>query len=107
VLLMQIFRDLQRVSEWYGPEEFVESLLDGTSQDVVGELAGTLKSFLDAPPFFEMSRESIKRSADWEEFADTLFKAYQEQALKEVGATPIVSEDKMSMPELWDSLSAV
>jgi hypothetical protein len=102
VLLMQAFRDILRVRDWYDPTELVESLLDGAAQDVVNDLAGTLKSFLDDPPFLKMDPESIDRAAQWETFSDTLTRTYQEQALKEVGKAPIVSEDKTSLPSVWE-----
>ncbi len=101
VLLMQVFRDILRVRDWYDPREFVENLLDGTSQDMVNDLANTLNSFLDDPPFLRMDPDSMDRAAQWETFCDTFLRTYQELALKEVGKAPIVSEERMSLPSVW------
>jgi alkylation response protein AidB-like acyl-CoA dehydrogenase len=52
VLLMQVFRDVQRVSSWYPPEELVGNLLRGASADKIRSLSGILKSLLNNPSFF-------------------------------------------------------
>lgn len=96
VLLMQVFRDLQRVAAWYPPEEFVASILQGVSQDVVRDFAGSLKSFLEQPPFMERDEASMDRAQAWETFCDDLFHTYQGQALEEIGACPILDERKVS-----------
>ncbi len=101
VLLMQVFRDLQRVMKWYPPQEFVASILKGVSKDIVRDFSSMLKTFLETPPFFERSESSMRRAAEWETFCDDLFHTYQDQALDEVGAVPILSEDKMSSPSMW------
>jgi hypothetical protein len=101
VLLMQIFRDIQRVSSWYAPEEFVGNLLSGADQGMVDALAATLRDFLSKPPFFELEPGAPERATAWDEFCDTLFKAFQERALDEVGRAPILDTGKMSIPSVW------
>jgi len=94
VLLMQVFRDLQRVASWYPPEQFVASILEGVSQEIVSEFSSKLKAFLKEAPFTERDEASMQRAEAWEIFCDELFRVYQEQALKDVGAVPILDEQK-------------
>jgi alkylation response protein AidB-like acyl-CoA dehydrogenase len=101
VLLMQVFRDLQRVSKWYEPREFVTSVLEGAPTPEVRELANELEKLLKNPPWDSLDEVSLDRAASWEAYCDALFRAYQEQALREVGKVPIVRMDKLSFPELW------
>ncbi len=96
VLLMQVFRDLDRVKAWYPPEEFVSSILEGVDKDIVGEFAGMLTEFLDNPPFFKRDDVSMELAAAWEIFWDRLFRVYQERALDEVGTLPLVAAAKLS-----------
>ncbi len=84
VLLTQVYRDLQRVSSWYSPDEFVGSILRGASQSVIDAHASSLRDFVYGPSFFELHPDAIERSVSWENFCDTFFKAYQEQALNQV-----------------------
>jgi len=101
VLLMQVFRDLQRVAGWYNPREFVTSVLEGAPAPEVNVLAGELETLMKNPPWDSLDDASLDRAASWEAYCDTLFRAYQEQALREVGKAPIVQIDKLSFPELW------
>jgi len=101
VLLMQVFRDLQRVARWYNPREFVTSVLEGAPAPEVNVLAGELETLMKNPPWDSLDDASLDRAASWEAYCDTLFRAYQEQALREVGKAPIVQVDKLSFPELW------
>jgi alkylation response protein AidB-like acyl-CoA dehydrogenase len=96
VLLMQIFRDLDRVKAWYPPEEFVSSILEGVSKEIVEEFAEMLREFLDNPPFFQRDEVSTERAGTWETFWDRLFRVYQERALDEVGAVPIIAAEKIA-----------
>lgn len=95
VLLMQVFRDLDRVKAWYPPEEFVSSILEGVSKEIVEEFAEMLREFLDNPPFFQRDEVSMERAGTWETFWDRLFRVYQDRALDEVGAVPIIAAAKM------------
>jgi alkylation response protein AidB-like acyl-CoA dehydrogenase len=63
VLLTQIYRDLQRAARWYDPAGFVADTLKGVP----------------------------RAAGEWEEFCDGFFRAYQEQALEEVGKAPITA----------------
>ncbi|MBI5248687.1 MAG: acyl-CoA dehydrogenase family protein [Desulfomonile tiedjei] len=92
VLLMQVFRDIQRVSSWYPPEEFTSNILQGAPKETVESLSATLKDLLAEPPFFELSPGAMERAALWETFCDDLFRAYQEQALNEVGRAPLLKQ---------------
>jgi len=101
VLLMQVFRDLQRVSRWYDPREFVTNILHGAPAADVNPLAAELKKFLENPPWDSLDEASLDRAVSWEAYCDALFRAYQEQAVRDVGKAPIVREDKLIFPELW------
>jgi hypothetical protein len=100
VLLMQVYRDIQRVSSWYPADEFVGSILQGASHLTIQRMSGSLKDFLDGPPLFELSADAIERATAWETFCETMFRAFQDQALKEVGTAPILSEGKVSLPSV-------
>ena len=100
VLLMQVFRDLTRVADWYPPQEFVASLLDGAPEDTIREMGRLLADLLAHPPL-ETTQEDMDRAAAWEEFCDRLVKLYQELALAEVGSAPLVREDLLAYPSLW------
>ena len=100
-LLMQIFRDIQRVATWYPPKEFVGNLLRGADQSIIDALAATLGDFLSKPPFFALEPGAPERAAAWDRFCDTLFKAFQERALEEVGPAPVLSKEKMFIPSVW------
>jgi alkylation response protein AidB-like acyl-CoA dehydrogenase len=101
VLLMQVFRDIQRVSAWYSPAEFMGNLLRGAEQGIIDDLSARLQDFLEKPPFFELEPGAPERAAAWDAFCDTLFKAFQERALDEVGRAPILDPRKMSLPSVW------
>lgn len=104
VLLMQIYRDLLRVSSWYPQDEFVADLLEGAPKATVEELSTELRDFLRKPPFFELTSESLEQSARWDSFCDRLFKTYQIVALDEVGREPIVTPNKIAVPDAWADL---
>jgi putative acyl-CoA dehydrogenase len=104
VLLMQVFRDLQRVSDWYPPEEFIGSVLHGVSRKTVDDLSTLLRDFLEGPSFFDLERGAIERAIAWETFCDNLFKFYQQQALDEVGRAPILNPEKTPAADALSSL---
>lgn len=104
VLLMQIYRDLLRVSSWYDGADFVASLLEGAPTETVEEMSAQLKEFLRKPPFFELTAESLERATQWDTFCDRLFKTYQAVALNEVGREPIVNPRKIACREAWADL---
>ncbi len=54
VLLMQVFRDIQRVSAWYSPEEFVGNLLHAADKGTIEALSAALRNFLHKPPFLRV-----------------------------------------------------
>jgi hypothetical protein len=58
--------------------------------------------FVANPPFEKLDRESRRQAEDWESFIVDVVRAYQETALREVGAVPIIGPHKMSAPEYWE-----
>lgn len=95
VLLTQVYRDLQRASEWFGPEEFVTKALDGAPRDRIIHLSLTLKNLLTRPALTGLSTDSLEAAGQWEEFCDDLFKTYQTQALMEVGEYPVIQSSSL------------
>lgn len=89
VLLTQVYRDLQRASEWYSPAQFVSGILEGAPRDMVEEFSSRLGNLL-ARPAMGLDREALRAAGEWEEFCDSLFRAYQDQALAEVGRVDII-----------------
>lgn len=84
LLLTQIYRDLQRVSDWYTPAEFVSSVLNGASHETIKLYSGQLVDLLQRPVLGDVSEESMEAAAGWDSFCDSFFKVYQEVAQKEI-----------------------
>ncbi|MGB4214391.1 MAG: acyl-CoA dehydrogenase family protein, partial [Dethiobacteria bacterium] len=82
VLLMQIYRDLQRVSQFYSPGEFVLSLLKGGDEKKAREMASWLEGFLGKSSL--TGAGDLGEAAEWERFCEELFRTYQGIALDEV-----------------------
>lgn len=81
VLLTQMHRDFQRVSDWYPPEDFAANLLEGAEDSVVKEHAAELRELLAVPHLFGLDEKTIKTCERWDDFCTRLFRAYQELAL--------------------------
>jgi alkylation response protein AidB-like acyl-CoA dehydrogenase len=84
LLLTQIFRDIQRVADWYSPADFVESVLQGASQETIEEYAEKLTDLMKKPVCGDVSAESIQVAKEWDAFCDGFFKVYQTAALQEI-----------------------
>jgi alkylation response protein AidB-like acyl-CoA dehydrogenase len=101
VLLVQVFRDMGRASEFYPADQFLGDLLSGALKTQIAELGRRALDFAAKPPFQELDKSSRRRAVAWEEFIVDVFRVYQERALREVGPEPIIGSSKMSMPEIW------
>ncbi|MHA2399303.1 MAG: acyl-CoA dehydrogenase family protein [Promethearchaeota archaeon] len=84
VLLTQIHRDLQRVKQWYPPDEFVRDLLSGAKNDLIEEYAVTFSRIINHDSLLRNDEETLKICREWELFSNNLFVAYQKQALAEL-----------------------
>jgi alkylation response protein AidB-like acyl-CoA dehydrogenase len=84
LLLTQIYKDIQRVSDWYPPADFVGSVLKGATQEVVDQFVNQLSDLLQRPVCGEVNEESIQAAIEWDAFCDSFFKAYQTVARDEV-----------------------
>ncbi|HEY2422170.1 MAG TPA: acyl-CoA dehydrogenase family protein [Neobacillus sp.] len=84
LLLTQIYRDIQRVAEWYSPSEFVNSVLDGASHDTINHFSNQLEDLLQRPVIGEVNEGSMEAAVEWDAFCDSFFKAYQQVALTEI-----------------------
>lgn len=84
LLLTQIYRDIQRVADWYPPSDFVAGVLEGASQETINQFAEQLTDLLHRPVCGEVSEASMEAAEEWDVFCDSLFKAYQTIALEEM-----------------------
>ncbi|RSK25958.1 acyl-CoA dehydrogenase [Bacillus sp. HMF5848] len=84
LLLTQIYRDIQRVSDWYKPSDFVSNVLQGAKQQVIEEFTEQLVLLLQKPVIGEVSDASLQAAAEWDTFCDQFFKVYQTVARNEV-----------------------
>lgn len=87
VLLMQIHRDMQKASQWYKPEEFVENILQGGDPEVIKSLAVEMAELVAWPNLLQADEETVKVSMRWDKFCHDFTHAYQDIALAEVGGT--------------------
>ena len=101
VLLMQVFRDMRRAAEFYPPEQFLEHLLSGASQNEIAELVRRASEFATKPPFQKLDKDSRRRAVAWEKFIVDVFRVYQETALQAVGPESLLRSNKLSKPEIW------
>ncbi len=86
-LLTQIFRDCQRVREWYTPQEFVGSLLRGADRSVVTALAEEAYALLGHPSLLTDDERTREVCAHWDDYCHRLFHAYQDLALAAVNGS--------------------
>jgi putative acyl-CoA dehydrogenase len=84
VLLAQIHRDLQKVSEWYPPSEFVQNLLPGAEKKIVDAFSDEISGLVSYPGLLEMNEKTIRICQQWDNFCARLFHAYQNLAKHEV-----------------------
>ncbi|MDR7071442.1 acyl-CoA dehydrogenase family protein [Fictibacillus barbaricus] len=84
LILTQIYRDLQRVADWYPPADFVAGVLKGTSTEVIDSFSRQLTDLLQKPVCGEVSKESLEAAEEWDTFCDSFFKVYQTVAVMEI-----------------------
>jgi alkylation response protein AidB-like acyl-CoA dehydrogenase len=84
VLLAQIHRDLQRVSEWYPPSEFVKNILPGADKSIVLGFSDEISHLVSYPGLVEMNEETVRICRQWDDFCARLSHAYQDLAKSEV-----------------------
>jgi putative acyl-CoA dehydrogenase len=84
VLLAQIHRDLQRVSEWYPPSEFAQNILQGADKVIVDDLSKEISDLVAYPDLVTMNEETVRICRQWDNFCARLFHAYQDLAEREV-----------------------
>lgn len=84
LLLTQIFRDLQRVRDWYPPSNFVSNVLEGATHETIQQFSNQLEDLMQRPVLGEVSESSMEAAKEWDAFCDSFFKAYQDVALGEI-----------------------
>ncbi|HMF31936.1 MAG TPA: acyl-CoA dehydrogenase family protein [Candidatus Lokiarchaeia archaeon] len=87
VLLTQIHRDLSRVIEWYGAEEFVRDILEGAESSLVDSLAEKFARIIQHPSLLKSDEPTKQVCRDWELLSTEIFQAYQRLALVELNYT--------------------
>jgi alkylation response protein AidB-like acyl-CoA dehydrogenase len=85
VLLTQIHRDLQKVSAWYAPAEFVRNILCGLDDTIIAELSGEITELVAYPNLFQPDEKTMDICRRWDAFCHKFFHAYQDLALHELG----------------------
>jgi alkylation response protein AidB-like acyl-CoA dehydrogenase len=84
VLLTQIHRDLQKVSAWYAPAEFVRNILSGLDDAIIEKLSEEITELVVYPNLFQLDEKTIDICRRWDAFCHKFFHAYQDLALHEV-----------------------
>lgn len=84
VLLTQIHRDLQRAKNWYPPEHFINSILDGANREILTSFSEELNEILAYPNLLTPDDKTIEICERWDNFCHQLFHAYQVLALNEI-----------------------
>jgi alkylation response protein AidB-like acyl-CoA dehydrogenase len=84
VLLTQIHRDFQRVSDWYPPARVVDSLLTGADSAVKESLGKEAGALVAHPNLFSPDEQTLEVCRRWDRFCHELTHAYQDAALSEV-----------------------
>ncbi|HME53238.1 MAG TPA: acyl-CoA dehydrogenase family protein [Candidatus Lokiarchaeia archaeon] len=84
VLLTQIHRDLSRVKQWYGAEEFVQDMLSGSDPGLVDSLADRFARIIQHDSLLKGDEATKNVCRDWEQLSTELFHAYQRLALAEL-----------------------
>ncbi len=86
VLLSQVHRDMQRVTSWFSPGEFVEHILAGIDKSQVDSFAAEMTDLVENYNLFDMNDATIAACDRWDNLCHRLFHAYQDLALQEVEA---------------------
>lgn len=84
LLLTQIYRDIQRVVDWYSPQEFVAGILDGANQETIDRYTVQLEDLLQRPVLGEVNEASMDAASGWDAFCSSFFKEYQTIAVTEI-----------------------
>jgi alkylation response protein AidB-like acyl-CoA dehydrogenase len=87
VLLTQIHRDLQRVSDWYPADDFIRDLLVGIDADILEPLAAKFLRIISHESLLKNDAATLAICRDWEKLSNEIFWAYQDQALAELNYT--------------------
>jgi alkylation response protein AidB-like acyl-CoA dehydrogenase len=84
VLLAQIHRDFQRVTEWYSADEFVRDMLEGVDQKTIEVLTTEFSRIISHDTLLRNDDETLEICQDWDKLSNDLFHTYQDQALIEL-----------------------
>lgn len=83
LLLHQLHQDLNRVSEWYSPKEFVADLLAGATEAITQEHTEALEAVIQHD-FRQNTKETRRAANQWDRLVTDLFHAYQDVAVEEI-----------------------
>jgi alkylation response protein AidB-like acyl-CoA dehydrogenase len=90
VLLTQIYRDLQKMKEWYPVKKFITDLLPNSEQNRIDKYTLELQNLLETPLNGEINDYNITHAKQWEIFCQSIFYDYQVQVMKKVDDLPIL-----------------
>lgn len=86
LLLAQIHRELQLARNWYPPEEFVASVLDGADQDIIDGFSAEVAEIMTCPDLSKPSDDAGEYCVRWDDICERLFHAYQDVSLSQIQA---------------------
>ena len=90
VLLTQIYRDLQKMKEWYPVKKFVADLLPDSEQNRIDKYTLELQNLLETPLNGEINNHNVAHAKQWEAFCQAIFYDYQMQVMKKIDDLPIL-----------------
>ena len=86
VLLTQMHRDFQRVTDWYSPSDFVAGVLKGGDSAVIKAFSEEITELIAHPGLFSPDERTMEVCEQWDDFCGRLYHSYQDLALAEVEA---------------------
>lgn len=84
VLLTQMHRDMQRVRDWYEPDEYLRDILEGGKPDTVEPLVERFVDIINHDNLLKADEETLQLCRDWQNLSNEIFQTYQRIALKEM-----------------------
>ncbi len=84
VLLTQMHNDMKRAADWYGPADFVGSVLRGADTAHINACAEEMAELTAHPNLFSGDEKTLEVCGRWDRFCTDLFHSYQDLAMAEV-----------------------
>ncbi len=81
VLLTQMHNDMKRAADWYGPADFVGSVLRGADTAHINACAEEMAELTAHPNLFSGDEKTLEVCGRWDRFCTDLFHSYQDLAM--------------------------